>query len=111
MLFVKDWQYTRASQHKEQAAALLQAQQYQEALQSIQAALRSSPTLPEYHAVTGSILLYLRHRIRRLTTTAPPLKPSRSPPGFTPVWPKPICNSPTSAWHTSRAAGQPNYSP
>lgn len=60
MLFVKDWQYTRVSQHKEQAAALLQAQQYQKALQSIQAALRSSPTLPEYHAVTGSILLYLR---------------------------------------------------
>lgn len=60
VLFIKDWQYTRATQHKEQAVALLQTQQYQEAFQSIQSALRLSPTLPEYHAIAGSILLYLR---------------------------------------------------
>ena len=59
VLLFKDWQQVEARQHKEQAVALLQAQQYQDAFQSIQSALRSSPTLPEYHAITGSILLYL----------------------------------------------------
>lgn len=60
VLLSKDWQYIEARQDKEQAIVLLQAQQYQEALQAIQSALRPSPTLPEYHAIAGSILLYLR---------------------------------------------------
>lgn len=60
LLLVKDWQHIQASQEKEQAVVLLQAQHYSEALQSIQFALQSAPTPPEYHAITGSILLYLR---------------------------------------------------
>ncbi|GAK57532.1 probable bicarbonate transporter, ICT family protein [Candidatus Vecturithrix granuli] len=60
VLFIKDWQYVQAHQHKEQAIALVQTQQYQEASRTMQRALQFSLILPEYQAIDGSIWLYLR---------------------------------------------------
>lgn len=60
VLFIRDWQYVQAHQHKEQAIALVQTQQYQEASRTMQKALQFAPILPEYLAIDGSIWLYLR---------------------------------------------------
>jgi tetratricopeptide (TPR) repeat protein len=59
LMCVIDWQYGYGKQQQENAVALVQASQYEEAHPYIRQALRSIPRVPEYMALEGSLLVYL----------------------------------------------------
>jgi O-antigen ligase len=59
-MYIVDWRYSHSQQYQEQAVQAMQSGNYAEADTQIRKALRAAPGTPEYLALEGVILTYLR---------------------------------------------------
>ena len=60
LMYAIDWQYTQGKRDQETTEIALQSSNYQEAYSLVQHAQHSTPTIPKYQAIYGSVLLYLQ---------------------------------------------------